>query len=43
VLDGAVASGARLSDYRPFNAAFASVEKGAINPIAQSVAMACKY
>jgi hypothetical protein len=29
--------------YRPFNAAFASVEKGAIDPIAQSVAMARKY
>jgi hypothetical protein len=29
--------------YRPFNAAFASVEKGSINPIAQSVAMVCKY
>jgi hypothetical protein len=29
--------------YRPFNAAFASAEKGAINPIVQSVAMARKY
>ncbi len=29
--------------YRPFNAAFASVEKGTIDPIAQSVAMARKY
>ncbi|WP_298113312.1 hypothetical protein [Bradyrhizobium sp.] len=29
--------------YRPFNAAFVSVEKGAIDPIAQSVAMARKY
>jgi len=29
--------------YRLFNAPFASVEKGAIDPIAQSVAMARKY
>jgi 2-keto-3-deoxy-galactonokinase len=29
--------------YPPFNAAFASVKKGSINPIAQSVAIARKY
>jgi hypothetical protein len=29
--------------YRPFNAAFAAIEKGAINTIAQSVTMARKY
>jgi hypothetical protein len=43
VLDDDVACGAELSAYRLFNAAFASVEKGAIDPIVQSVAMARKY
>jgi hypothetical protein len=33
----------RLSDLSSFNAAFAAVEKGAIDPFAQSVVMARKY
>jgi hypothetical protein len=35
--------GPSLVTYRPFNAGFAAVEQGTIDPIAQSVAMARKY
>jgi len=43
VLDGDVACGAELSDLSPIQRSLCVVEKGAIDPIAQSVAMARKY